>query len=242
MKLSDFESLLQQAKTLADLNLALKKILSAFGVHTFAFTYYSYYPNSLNKLKYEFATENYILWHNYYVSEGYEEIDANTDVVYHTNLPLFWDNVLLMKKATSPRELEMRKDSLAFGIEKGISIPVHGPNEDFAILLLVQMRGEKGLNHATELQYTFFAIAYYYYCYLQKLLLRLQKPKHKAKLSARELQCLILTAKNYSVAEIAENLKITERTVNYHIQRLNKKLGVKNKYQAVIKARQKDLF
>lgn len=41
---------------------------------------------------------------------------------------------------------------------------------------------------------------------------------------------------------ISKELNITERTVNYHIQRLNKKLGVKNKYQAVIKALNKGIL
>jgi LuxR family transcriptional activator of bioluminescence operon len=104
------------------------------------------------------------------------------------------------------------------------------------------MRGENCLDHWQALQYELFVVGYYYYSYLQPLLLKNQTPVEKFDLSQREIQCLILIAKQYPVKLIAENLHITERTVNYHIQRLNKKLGVKNKYQAVAKALQYKLF
>ncbi|MBA3536441.1 MAG: helix-turn-helix domain-containing protein, partial [Tatlockia sp.] len=35
--------------------------------------------------------------------------------------------------------------------------------------------------------------------------------------------------------EIAEILEISQRTVNYHIQNSNKKLGVSNKYLAIMR-------
>ena len=46
----------------------------------------------------------------------------------------------------------------------------------------------------------------------------------------------MLISKNYSVSEMAHELHLTERTINYHIQKLNKKLGTKNKYQSLAKA------
>jgi LuxR family transcriptional activator of bioluminescence operon len=130
----------------------------------------------------------------------------------------------------------MRLDSIEFGAVQGLSIPIHGPQEDFAILLLVQMRGQKCLENWQLQQYEFFAAAYYYYFYMQQQLLKNSKPAKKHQLNKREIQCLTLIAKQYSIEAIAQTLHITERTVNYHIQRLNKKLGAQNKYQSVIKA------
>jgi len=66
--------------------------------------------------------------------------------------------------------------------------------------------------------------------------------KEKYQLSKREIQCLTLLAKQYSIDAIAKSLHISERTVNYHIQRLNKKLGAQNKHQSVMKALQKGLI
>ena len=51
-------------------------------------------------------------------------------------------------------------------------------------------------------------------------------------LTKREQECLLLTAKAWRVEKIAKELKITPRTVNFHIQNANKKLGMNNKYQS----------
>ena len=237
--LIDLEYHFQQARTIAELNAALQQYLAGFAITTFSFTYYSYYPNSLNKLKYDFASDDFSVWHKHYISENYEEIDSTLDKVYQTNLPQFWDLQEQLKTATTPKEKQMRLDSIAFGAEKGLSIPIHGPQEDFANLLLVQMRGQSCLDVWQHLQYEFFTTAYYYYSYLQPLLLKIQEPIEKFDLNKREMQCLHLIAKQHSVADIATKLNITERTVNYHIQRANKKLGTKNKHQSVAKAIQK---
>lgn len=242
MKISSLETDFKYAKSIDELNKALALYLATVHISTFAFTYYSYYPNSLNKLKYDFSSANFAIWHKHYISEGYEDVDSTLDIVYQTTLPTFWELSKQLKEAKSPREKQMRQDSIAFGIERGISIPIHGPLEDFAIFLLVQMRGQSWFDHISELQYELFSVAYLYYFYLQKQLLKTQKPVPKYRLNKREIQCLTLLAQQYDVEAIADSLSITERTVNYHIQRLNKKLGTKNKYQSVIKALHKGLI
>ncbi len=240
--LSKLEQALKSAKSIDQLNLALKQYLSNFGVKTYAFTYYSYYPNSENKLKYDFATPELVAWHNHYISEKYEDIDSTLDVVYRTSLPIYWSLEQQLKEAKSPREKQMRLDSIKFGAEKGLSIPIHGPQEDFAILVLVQMQGQKCLENWQTLQYEFFTAAYYYYFYCQQFLLKTLPADKKHQLNKREIQCLTLIAKQYSTEAMAQALSITERTVNYHIQRLNKKLGTPNKYQSVMKALNKGLI
>jgi DNA-binding CsgD family transcriptional regulator len=172
---------------------------------------------------------------------SYYRYKVSAGSVYQTTRPTYWELQQQLLAATSPRERQMRLDSIAFGAEKGLSIPIHGPHEDFAIFLVVQMQQETCLNHWHDLQHELFAAGYFYYSYLQPMLLKNQKPSAKYKLTERDLQCLALLAKNYTLKFIAENLSITERTVNYHLQKLNKKLGVKNKYQAVAKALQKGL-
>lgn len=57
-------------------------------------------------------------------------------------------------------------------------------------------------------------------------------------LSARELDVLKLLVLEYSNQEIAEKLFITIRTVKFHTARIYEKLGVKNRLEAIIKARE----
>lgn len=243
MKLLNFEKALKAATSVRQLEQQLEQYLTSVGIDNFAFTYYSYYPNSLNKIKYSFASSHYMTWHEHFVSEGYDDIDSTLDEVYQTILPIYWNLSQQLQEAKTPREIQMRQDSIAFGIEEGLSIPVHGPQEDFAILVLIKRREQNYLGDWEELQHKLFPVAYYYYYYLQKqLLLEQSSTPEKNQLNPREVQCLTLVAKQYSVTKIAKTLNITERTVNYHIQRLNKKLGTKNKYQSVIKALQKNLI
>lgn len=237
--LLDLENEFKSSKQISEINSVLKKYLLQLGITTFSFTYYSHYPNSLNKIKYDFASDNFLIWHQHYLNENYEEIDSTLEKSQLTVLPEFWDLQQQLKDSKSERERQMRLDSISFGAEKGLSIPIYGPSEDFAILTLVQMKGENCLELWQTLQYTFFSLAYYYYFYLSLLLLKTQPVSKKHDLSQRELQCLSLIAKQYSVDAISKKLNITPRTVQFHIQRINKKFGAKNKYQSVAKALQK---
>lgn len=242
MKLIEFENNLKNAVSVREIDKLLEKYLASFGITTFSFTYYSYYPNSQNKLKYDFCSSNYAIWHKHYISESYENIDSTLDTVYRQALPVFWDLKQQLKDATSAREKKMRLDSIKFGAEKGLSIPIHGPQEDFANFLLVQMQKQTCLENWTELQYEFFTAGYYYYFYLQRMLLLTRPMAEKSQLSKREIQILLLIAKEYSTEQIADALNITARTINYHIQRLNKKFGTQNRYQTIIKALKKGVI
>lgn len=244
MKTSQIEFInqLQKATSTRLLNEALKIYLANLGITMFAFTYYSYSPTSINKLKYDYSSSQFSAWHQHYLSEGYEDVDSTLDVVYQSILPQKWDIREQLKQAKNPRERKMRKDAIQFGAEKGLSIPIHGPHDDFAVLVIVQMKEQSFLDTYFELEQDLFMVGYYYYNYLQHHLLQSTPARSTLKLSEREMQCLALIAKNYSLQHIAKMLAITERTVNYHIQRLNKKLGTANKYQSVIKAMAKGLL
>lgn len=57
-------------------------------------------------------------------------------------------------------------------------------------------------------------------------------------LSSRELEVLNLLVAEYSNAEIAGELFITERTVKHHNARIYEKLGVRNRLEAILKAKE----
>ena len=56
----------------------------------------------------------------------------------------------------------------------------------------------------------------------------------KGILTLREREVFELLIKNYSTKEIAEELKISEKTVRNHISNTMQKLGVKGRAQAVV--------
>ena len=61
-------------------------------------------------------------------------------------------------------------------------------------------------------------------------------------LSPREAEVLRLVAQGFSNKEIARTLRITERTVKYHVTSIYNKLGAENRAQAVALASQHGLL
>jgi DNA-binding NarL/FixJ family response regulator len=60
--------------------------------------------------------------------------------------------------------------------------------------------------------------------------------------TARETEVLQLLAQGYSNAQIAERLRISERTVKFHITSLFARLGAKRRTEAVAIARERGLI
>ncbi|KTD34555.1 LuxR family transcriptional regulator [Legionella israelensis] len=234
--LEQFEHQLACAKSTKDCDEALSHYLELKGVKTFSFTYYAYHPNSANRLKYDMCSGNFKIWHQHYLEEQYHNIDSTLTFVYDNHLPIYWNLRQQLAQASNAAERQMREDSIAFGADSGLSIPIHGPHNNFAILLLVQMKNEQCHFQLPSVQYEFFVAAHHYYHYLQSHLLEETESQKFFNLTQREIQCLTLIARDYSVKQMAQHLELSERTVNFHIQKLNRKLGTKNKYQSLAKA------
>ncbi|WED42453.1 helix-turn-helix transcriptional regulator [Legionella cardiaca] len=240
--LEQLESQLARAGMLRDCDTALSDYLIKRGISTFSFTYYAYHPNSANKLKYDMCSTNFKAWHQHYLEEQYNNIDSTLSFVYNNHLPIYWNLQQQLIQAENEAERKMRQDSIAFGAEAGLSIPIHGPKNNFAILLLVQMQHERCQLQESKSQYEFFVAAHHYYHYIQTHLLNEIPEKDSFCLTQREIQCLLLIAKDYSVKQMSQTLEVSERTINFHIQKINKKLGTKNKYQSLAKALQCQLL
>lgn len=242
MNIQTLKEELKKTTRLSQLQLIFQAFLAQYQITHYAFTYYSRHVNSHNKIKYSYASKPYKSWHDHYLSERYEDVDSTMTTVYRSAIPIHWDLQQQLTEAKTERERQMRLDSIQYGAEKGVSIPIHGPFEDFASFVLVQMKGETFLNHWQNVQHEILAAAYFYYEEIKRLLLENHQGDETYDLSPHQIQCLLLTAKQYSVAEIGKKLGITERTVNFHLQKTNKKLGTKNKHQSVAKAIEKGIL
>lgn len=242
MNIQYLENQLKNSDQFKKIEAIFTAFLNHYQITHFGFTYYSRHANSQNKIKYSFASKPYNIWHRHYLDESYEDVDTTMPTVYRSTIPIFWDLQQQLNEAKSEREKQMRLDSIKYGAEKGICIPIHGPFEDFATLVLVQMKGESFLNQWQNIQHEILAAAYFYYERVKQLLLENRTEEGVYRLSSHQIQCLLLTAKQYSVTEIAEKLGITARTVNFHLHKANKKLGTKNKHQSVTKALEKGIL
>jgi len=242
MNFIDYKIELAKAKNFRELQLALKRCLNKHDISYYAFTYYNRHPNSLNKIRYEHASHDYQLWHQYYLAEGFHEVDPTMYEIIKSVIPVYWSVEQQIIDAKSEKELTMRKVAHKYGLDCGYCIPVRGHAEDFAILVIARSKSQAHFKKLSSIESELLPIAYYYYHYARIVLIRLQGESNCYFFTKRQMQCLNLLAKEANINEISKILNITERTVNDHIQKINKKLGVKNKYLAVAKAIEKHII
>lgn len=235
MNLSHFANRLESATSTKQAEIILQEYLTQFGFRRFAFTYYSGHVKSGRKLRYDFVSEALRPWHLHYLEQKYADVDRTLEESHLFTLPLFWDVQEQLSSAKNNRELRIRKESIEFGIHQGLSIPIHGPQHDFVTLTLHQFRTENCLKNYGAHQFEWLAATQIFYHYIKKILGQKKLPLQQCNLTKREEQCLLLTAKSFRVEQIAKELKISPRTVNFHLQNANKKLGTHNKYQTIYK-------
>ena len=242
MNISEFAQAIEAISSIKELNKLMGRYLAGLGIHSYAFTYYDVYPSSQRPLRYSYVSPPLESWHHYFIASQFEDVDQTLQIAKKVAKPVLWDVYDQQKEAVNPKEIRLRQESIDHGIHKGVLIPVHGPGDDFGVLVVHQRKKETWLDQHPEYIHDCFLAAYYYYAKLAILLPPDSEVKEKFHLTDRELQCLELSAKGYLARDIAKILQITERTVNYHVQNLNKKMGVSNKHQAIYRAQQYGLL
>jgi LuxR family transcriptional activator of bioluminescence operon len=231
--LKNFAADMINTETTKQAEALLTHYLQHAGFRHFAFTYYSMHVKSGRKLRYDFVSSPLKPWHQHYLEQGYADVDRTLEENFQITLPLLWDVHEQKCTAKNKRETRIRDESVEYGIHRGLSLPVHGPDRDFAVLTLHQCEGERSLKKYQDHQYEWLAAAQIYYHHIRRLLDLGNKIQNAHALTPREIQCLNYTAKSWRVEQIAKALKISVRTVNFHLQNANRKLGTNNKYQSV---------
>ena len=140
------------ASTIRQLDSALEHCLKAEDMTHFAFTFYNQELNSHYKLKHSYSATAYRNWNTHYHEEKYSDSDSITQKVFNSCLPIYWNCADQLKNACTEKEKQMRLDSIEYGAEEGLCIPVHGPHSDFGILVIVQMRGQKFMHQWQDKQ------------------------------------------------------------------------------------------
>ncbi|HEX4045188.1 MAG TPA: LuxR C-terminal-related transcriptional regulator [Gammaproteobacteria bacterium] len=232
MNISQFDSNLEKAETQKQAEALLREYLTQFGFRSYAFTYYSGHIKTGRKLIYHYASKALRPWHVHYLEQGYADIDRVLENISKTTLPVYWTVQAQLLNPKNKRERTMREEALAFGLDHGLSVSTYGTHNDFVSLTLHQRVGETCLKHYKTMQYKWLSATCVFYHHIKRILNLNSTPINLYKLTRRETQCLLLTAKSWRVEKIAKELKISARTVNFHIQNANKKLGTNNKYQA----------
>lgn len=227
-------ALMQSCETLKHLDDIFQKIMLETGCTEFTYTFYHKGFHINKMLQYEYCSKNMRHWHQHFKKLDYESIDSIGQAVRNTVIPIVWDLTELYAKARAT-EKKMFKEALDYGLKSGISIPIYNHRAEVAILVIHSKNILQQLKQDPELMAYLHHMALHYHQKVTELLAVKQTNLSLVKLTKRETECLKLTAHNKSAQEIADLLKITPRTVAFHIENANRKLHTKNKYQSIAK-------
>ncbi|MDM9646043.1 MULTISPECIES: helix-turn-helix transcriptional regulator [unclassified Rhizobium] len=179
--------------------------------------------------------------HDYWFNRGYFRIDPVQQVALRTSTPFFWNydanaETLInrfMGENTEPvaRYLSERDMST------GVTVPIHMPRGDYATVTGIRYGREKGFQkQALRYIADFNLLAHVFHEAAFPLFDADACSAGKARLTERERECLRYSAEGLSAKEIARIIERSVPTVVMHLNAAAKKLGAKNRTQAVVRA------
>ena len=119
--------------------------------------------------------------------------------------------------------------------EQGFSIPIRGPNGQFALFTISDRRAEAQWEKYTETHVRDLILAAHF---VNQKALEIERgsDEHEiAKLSPREIDALTMIAMGYNRSQAAESLSISEHTLRVYIESARYKLQASNTTHAVAK-------
>jgi DNA-binding CsgD family transcriptional regulator len=171
-------------------------------------------------------------WLDRYRDEGYLEVDPVISRARDTLLPFQWSDI---KRDLKKREKLVLDEGGEVGIVSGATVPVPGPGQSTGMVFFSsELSDQKFERLWTSQKYDLHMVGIYFHSAFVELFRK--KHPNDVELTLRERECLLWTARGKTAADISELLKISERTVVFHIQNAMQKLGCSSKYQATLRA------
>ncbi len=178
---------------------------------------------------------------DYWFDRGYFRIDPVQQVALRTSAPFFWnydtdaDTLIrqFMNEATAPVARYLNERDMS----TGVTVPVHMPRGDYATVTGVRFGGDEDFaRHALRYIADFNLLAHVFHETAYSLFDAQAFRASAAKLTERERECLRYAAEGLSAKEISRIIDRSVPTVVMHLNAAGKKLGARNRTQAVVRA------
>ena len=175
-------------------------------------------------------------WSGRYIAQNYSKCDPVVRQCFVSRSTLRWTESF-MAHARSDDEATMMQDAWENGLRRGYTIPIHGPGGELGILMLSCTENDKEFQKLTdEHEYDLQVMSYHFHDQLKRFARRKPAVPPPDLLTEREVEILRWTIDGKTAWEIGQILKISERTVNFHLHNVMSKFGVHNKTHAAAKA------
>lgn len=169
-------------------------------------------------------------WQTEYQRKNYLASDPTVRHALRSQTPLVWSDQVF---AQAP---ELWDDAQAIGLRVGWAQPSRDAQNIVGLLTLARSSEILSVAEIREKQFKLAWLAQTVHLGMSAHLTPKLLPVLESKLSSREIEVLRWTAEGKTASEIADVLRISERTVNFHVTNAVTKLGVANKTAAAIHA------
>jgi len=174
-------------------------------------------------------------WAIHYQDNDYMNVDPVVTMAGQSMLPFEWLSLNDKHRATKRQRLVLNEAG-DFGMKGGFTVPIHGPGGAMAALSASSDVSQKEFNSLWEdHKHNIHLMGLYYHVAVEKSLLDSETPS-LLRLTDRERECLLWTARGKTAWETSEILHISEETVVFHLKNAMRKIGVFGKHHAVVKA------
>ena len=242
----DFVESLAGAGSTAEIGAKLEVVLKAMGFERFAYVHVR--PPLGKKLRafvppgsrsgnqvHEFLSTLPDSWVDYYLSRDYGDVDPTLHAAVGRLLPFQWRDIGGQNDLSNGQR-RVLNEARDHGVRDGATIPIHGPDSGLSTLSVVGCTGEREFDEAYRQSYRdlmWLAIN------THETFLKLAEDapaQGRVRVTDRERDCLLWTARGKTAWEVGQILSISEETVLFHLKNVTRKLGVFSKHHAVVKA------
>ncbi|MEJ0058506.1 MAG: autoinducer binding domain-containing protein [Terricaulis sp.] len=216
------------ARSLAELNVVMGDAFAQYGIVHHSVDQMRDSTGALVGI-HHFGTANEG-WKNRYLTKQHYRHDGMLRDALASPSALWWDRSMRNYKSRGQKTLF--GEAGEFGLLDGFTTPVHQIDGSAHVTVLTA-RDTLELSPADEAALRLLSI---YYCSFGLALQRkeAERDKPKAKLTARQRECLQWVRAGKKSWEISTILGVSERTVIFHIEEACRRLGVQTRAQAVI--------
>jgi len=178
-------------------------------------------------------------WRQKYLDETYLRIDPVIQGCYQRFHPVDWKRLDWSGKAAR----EFARVSAVYGVgNQGYSIPIRGPNGQFALFTVNNTCDDQTWAAFTAAHRRDLILIAHYFNEKALEFEPDRKPEQQQSLSPREIDAMTLLAMGYSRAQVADSLSISEHTLRVYIESARFKLGALNTTHAVARAMSRGLI
>ncbi len=223
-----------KTNTIEEIHGICSKAVENFGFERFI--YGARIPTSFTQ-PYMFIISSYPdEWRDRYTAENYIAIDPTVSYCARNILPLEW-SLLHQTEKDNQRVQKFMDEARDFGLNNGISFAVHNAQGEFAMFSLSSENTSEAVREKAR---TITPFAQLFSAHLHEAVRRVidikEIPLMEPKLTEREKECLLWAAEGKTSWEMAQIMRISERTVIHYLQCVTEKMKVTNRQHAVARA------